>query len=119
MISEQVIWLKKEDGYKMSIIYNSSSPYFNTQQKNDLVRYLDFMEYRDITADDSDTVLVVGSKFHQRPDLLSDDLYGTPELWWVFIVRNPDQLTDPIYDLVSGLELFVPTKQRLLGLLGL
>ncbi len=100
------------------VVYNKSSPYFNTSQKNDLVRYLDFMEYRDIAADDNDQELIVSTKFHQRPDLLSNDLYGTPDLWWIFVVRNPDQMVDPIYDLVSGLELYVPTKQRALSLIG-
>jgi len=103
----------------MASIYNTSSPYFETRQKNDLIQYLDFMEYRDIPADDSDQALSVSSKFNQRPDLLSNDLYGTPDLWWIFIVRNPDQMVDPIYDLVAGLEIYVPTKQRAFGLLGL
>lgn len=103
----------------MSSIYQSFSPYFNTLQKNNLVSYLDFIEYRDITTDDSDQPISIQSKFHQRPDLLSHDLYGTPELWWIFIVRNPDQMIDPIYDLVTGLEIFVPTKQRITSLLGL
>jgi len=103
----------------MTSIYNTSSPYFVTQQKNNLIQYLDFMEYRDIPADDSDQVLSISSKFNQRPDLLSNDLYGTPELWWIFIVRNPDQMTDPIYDLITGLEIYVPTKQRAFSLLGL
>ena len=103
----------------MAVIYNSSSPYFNTQQKNDLIRYMDFMEYRDIPVDDSDEVVTVSSKFHHRPDLLSNKLYGTPDLWWIFIVRNPDQMMDPIYDLVSGLELYTPIKQRAFSLLGM
>ena len=103
----------------MTVIYSKASPYFDTIQKNDLVQYLDFMEFRDIPADDTDEFITVSTKFNQRPDLLSNNLYGTVELWWIFSVRNPDQMIDPIYDLVTNLELFVPTKERAFGILGL
>lgn len=103
----------------MTITYTRGSPYFNTDQKNDLVSFLDFIEFREIPSDATDEVITVDTRFHQRPDLLSHNLYGTTELWWVFIVTNPDQMFDPIYDLVSGLDLIVPTQQRLLNVIGL
>lgn len=103
----------------MAITYKRGSPYFNTDQKNDLVSFLDFMEFREIPTDATDEAITVSTKYHQRPDLLSHNLYGTVDLWWVFIVTNPDQMVDPIYDLVTGLDLFVPTKQRLLNIVGL
>ena len=103
----------------MPITYTKGSPYFNTIQKNDLVSYLDFIEFRDIPDDDTDEIIIIDTKFHQRPDLLSHSLYGTTALWWIFIVRNPDQMVDPIFDLVAGLELFAPTKQRALNIVGL
>lgn len=103
----------------MPTIYSKASPYYNTEQKNDLIPYLDFMNFRDISADDTDIAMTVNTKFHQRPDLLSNDLYGTPDLWWIFIVRNPNQMSDPIHDLVTGLDLYVPTKQRVLNIVGL
>ena len=102
----------------MALIFIKESPYFDTDQKNDLIQYLDFVKFRDIPASDTDIVLTVSTKFHQRPDLLSNELYGTTKLWWIFIVRNPDQMVDPIYDLVAGLDLLVPTKQRALNLVG-
>jgi len=99
--------------------YSKSSPYFDTIQKNNLVSYLDFMEFRDIPPDDTDELIIVEVAFNQRPDLLSNNLYGTVDLWWIFVVRNPDQMVDPIYDLVSELQLLVPTKQRMFRLVGL
>ena len=99
--------------------YKQSSPYKNTNQKNDVVSYLDFMNFRSIPADDTDIAMIVDSKFNERPDLLSYDLYGTPDLWWVFVVRNPDQLVDPIYGLTTSLEIYVPTKERIFNILGL
>jgi len=100
------------------VSYNKTSPYANTVLRNNLVEYLDFIDFIEIPSDDSDEILTVSTKFHHRPDLLSNNLYDTPDLWWIFVVRNPDQMIDPIYDLVADLDLFVPTKQRIFGLLG-
>ena len=100
------------------VSYNKTSPYANTVLRNSLVEYLDFIDFIEIPSHDSDEILTVSTKFHQRPDLLSNNLYDTPDLWWIFVVRNPDQMIDPIYDLVADLDLFVPTKQRIFGLLG-
>jgi len=102
----------------MPVIYKKSSPYQATLQKNNLVNYLDFITFVDIPNDDTDVIITVESKFHQRPDLLSYDLYGTVDLWWVFIIRNPDQMIDPIYDLVADLDLYAPDKQRVFDILG-
>lgn len=102
----------------MAVIYKKNSPYFKTPQRNFLVEFLDFYTVRSIPEDDTDDIIIISAKFNERPDLLSNELYGTPDLWWVFIVRNPNQIIDPINDLVSGLEIFVPTKQRLFSLIG-
>ncbi len=97
----------------MVIEYNRTSPYFKTDQKNFFISYLDFYTDRPIPADLTDEFIAVGSKFHHRPDLLSNELYGTPNLWWIFMVRNPNLIIDPIYDLKAGLEIFVPTRKRM------
>jgi hypothetical protein len=54
-----------------------------------------------------------------RPDLLASDLYGYPELWWVFIQRNMDVIQDPIFDFVPGTQIFIPKGSSLLTMLGL
>lgn len=102
-----------------TINYKNTSPYFETNQRNFLIEHLDFLEFREIPADVTDEPFVVPSKFEHRPDLLSNEFYGTPELWWVFAVRNPDEIIDPIYDIVSGKEIYVPTRTRVISLLGL
>lgn len=97
----------------MVIQYKNTSPYFKTAQINFLIEYLDFYENRPVFADFSDELIAIDPKFHQRPDFLSNNLYGTPDLWWTFAVRNPNLIIDPIYDLVSGMEIFVPTRKRM------
>jgi hypothetical protein len=52
--------------------------------------------------------LTISSKYHNRPDLLSNDLYGNPNLWWVFAQLNQDTLVDPLLDFVNGLTIIVP-----------
>ncbi|KKN58215.1 hypothetical protein LCGC14_0554350 [marine sediment metagenome] len=103
----------------MVVIYKKNSPYFTTPQRNFLVEFLDILTFRSIPADDTDELIVLSPQFNERPDLLSNELYGTPDLWWVFTVRNPDTIIDPIYDFVTEIEIFVPTRQRIFSLLGL
>lgn len=82
-----------------------TSPYFLTPVKD---WYLDLWVPRSVPKNDFDKILIIPPEFDQRPDLLSQQEYGTPRLWWVFAIRNPDLIIDPINDFVSGLEIFVP-----------
>ena len=72
--------------------------------------YLDLWVPRTVPSSDFDKIIVIPPGFHQRPDLLSNEEYGTPSLWWVFSIRNPDLIIDPINDFVSGLEIFIPVS---------
>lgn len=82
-----------------------SSQYLLTPIRN---WYLDLWAPRSIPKSDYDKIIVIPPAFNQRPDLLSQQEYGTPRLWWVFCLRNPDLIIDPINDFVSGLEIYVP-----------
>ena len=97
------------------VLYKASSPYFKTTQTS---WYLSNYEPRDIPRDGTDVYKVLETKYANRPDLLAYDLYGTPNYWWVFMVVNPDQIKDPIYDFKAGLVLYVPTTSRLTSILG-
>lgn len=68
-----------------------------------------------IELDDSDYFIQVEAKFAGKPGWLSNELFGTPRLSWVFIIFNPDTITDPITDIKGGMTLRVPTKERLLA----
>lgn len=72
--------------------------------------YLDLWVPRNVPNSDFDKILIIPPEFNQRPDLLSQQEYGTPRLWWVFCVRNPDLIIDPINDFVAGLEIYIPTN---------
>ena len=70
--------------------------------------YLDILVPRTVQANTTDPLIVIPPAYDQRPDLMSQQYYGTPNLWWVFAVRNPDFLIDPIQDFVAGLQIYVP-----------
>lgn len=72
--------------------------------------YLDIWVPRTIPQSDYDKIIIIPPAFDQRPDLLSQQEYGTPRLWWVFCLRNPDLMQDPINDFISGLEIYVPNN---------
>lgn len=72
--------------------------------------YLDIMVPRAVPASEYDKVINIPAAYDQRPDLLSYAEYGTVNLWWVFAVRNPDLIIDPIHDFVAGLEIYIPAS---------
>ena len=94
----------------MAKINKTSSPYYTTPLKD---FYLDLWKKRNIPAQADDQLITIEAKYEGRPDLLANDLYGSPRLWWVFAVRNMDLLVDPIGDLKTGIQIFAPTKDRI------
>ena len=92
------------------ITYPSSSPYADTPQYN---WRMGIFEGIDIPADATDIALVLPPKYNENPMLLSQDIYNTPTLWWVFSTRNINVLRDPIWDLQAGITIMVPTIKRL------
>lgn len=78
--------------------------------------YLDYGQLPLLVRDETDQQITVGNQFHQRPYLLSNDLYQTPSWWWIFAIMNPNQIQDPIWDLRRGMTITVPASTRLKAL---
>lgn len=95
--------------------YPNSSPYATTDQAS---WYLAPINFRDIPRAPSDKFIVVQGKYDKRPDLLSYDLYGTPNYWWTFMILNPDVLKDPVFDFQTGIQIYTATRDRLSSVLG-
>ena len=96
-----------------SVTYAKNSPYYGTDQVMRYLDYLSFWKGVTILPNNNDTLMVLDSKYNKRPDLLSFDLYNTAQLWWVFMIRNPDVIRDPIYDFVTGINMYAPNKDSL------
>jgi hypothetical protein len=95
--------------------YSSTSAYFNTGYSQ---FFLDVMSNRPVPKAPDDQEMEINVTYRYRPDLLAYDLYGTPELWWVFYQRNPNTLTKPPLDFETGTRIFLPKLSTLRSTLG-
>lgn len=100
----------------MATEYNKLSPYYIT---NKFGQFLDVLNQRSIPKNVNDVKFTINAIYQYRPDLLANDLYGDPALWWVFAMRNPNIIQDPIFDFKSGKIIFVPTSETLTTALGI
>ena len=100
----------------MAAEYSKTSAYATTDRFG---RFLDVLNFRAIPKNSLDTVFRINSIYQYRPDLLANDLYGKPQLWWVFAARNRNVIQDPIWDFRAGRTIFIPNGQALYSALGL
>lgn len=97
------------------INYPVTSPYGTTNQSDTFIgRY----RHRSIPLSKDDQQLTITARYDLRPDLLSYDLYGTVDYWWVFVVRNPSLIRDPIWDFTLGMTIWVPSQDHLQKVVG-
>ena len=97
-------------------VYSKSSPYFKTLTTNG---YLDVATFRDFPKETDDILWEVTKNYENRPDLLAWDLYQDVNLWWVFAMRNPSIIKDPVYDLIAGKKIYLPKQSTLKSALGI
>jgi hypothetical protein len=100
----------------MAVTYSRTSPYADTPAYG---FFLDLANIPSIPFEASDVAYEIDNIYNNRPDLLAFDLYGDPGLWWVFSIRNPNVLQDPLFDFVAGAVIYIPQKQNLVTALGL
>ena len=97
-----------------SVEYQRTSPYYNTPIVGGV---LDLANIPSIPRLAGDVVVQINQTYQYRPDLLAFDLYGDPSLWWVFAVRNPNVISDPVFDMRVGTRIAVPKKETLQGII--
>ena len=90
----------------MAAIYSKTSPYNGTKTWGP---FLDVWAGKTIPAATDDAIYQIDSPYNLRPDLLAHDLYKDSGLWWVFAVRNPDILPDPLMNFRTGVIIYVPS----------
>jgi hypothetical protein len=100
----------------MSATYSTTSPYYGTPTWGP---FLDIWKSKTIPSDVSDALYQIDPPYNLRPDLLAYDLYSDSNLWWVFAIRNPDVLVDPVFSFVAPVTIYVPTKAVVYTALGL
>lgn len=93
--------------------YTPASPFGLTPVVNSFMAYY---IHRSIDPQDDDAEIVMDNQTYvNRPDLLAQDLYGDPDLWWVFGVRNGWK--DPVYDLKYGITMHLSSGRYIRGIL--
>jgi hypothetical protein len=97
------------------ITYPANSAYHTTPQSSNRILYWAF---RSVPVDPTDQPYVLSPRHEYRPDKLAYELYNNPSYWWIFAVRNPFLRANPIWDFIGGLQIMVPTADRLITLLG-
>jgi hypothetical protein len=99
------------------VSYKQTSPYYGTPLFEN-GKFLDLLNYRNIPRQADDMYSPIPVVYNLRPDLMANDLYGDSHLWWVFAVRNPNTLLDPLWDFVAGTYIYLPKKSTLQVALG-
>jgi len=99
----------------MTVEYRQDSPYGITEMFGN---FLDIYTHRSIPYKQDDVLFTITSTYQYRPDLLAYDLYNNPNLWWVFMVRNPNAMQDPIWDFKVGTQIYLPKQATLDSVLG-
>ena len=69
-------------------------------------RYLTYYVHRRVPPHALDTIITLDLTYEHRPDLLANDLYGDPDLFWVIAERNG--LQDPIFGFKGGKQYVIP-----------
>lgn len=64
-----------------------------------------------VVPDATDELWLMPSAGVPRLDLLSNDFYGTPQLWWV--IASVNNMLDPLVAVPEGTPMRIPTKERL------
>ena len=93
--------------------YSSNSVYSTTPLFGD---FLDVATFPAIPKLVNDVLFTVNATYKNRPDLLAFDLYGDSSFWWVFALRNPNAIQDPIFDMRPGLQIYLPKKETILAI---
>ena len=91
---------------------NNYGLYKNTEIEGD---FLGYFKPINIPFSNTDIIINVSKEFEHRPRKLANELYGEPELYWVFRHFNKEKIQDPIFDLVEGISIVIPEKSRLLS----
>ena len=100
----------------MPAAYSKTSPYHGTNMWG---QFLDVWSAKTIPADSTDVWYQINPVYRFRPDLLAYDTYKDSNYWWIFAVRNPDVIRDPVFDFIPGRLIYVPTLTTIKTALGI
>lgn len=80
--------------------------------------FLDINSLPKIPADAFELDYKIKEAHNGRPDILAMELYGSPRLWWVFALKNPDIIKDPLNDFKPGVVIKIPSPETVKSFVG-
>jgi hypothetical protein len=91
--------------------YTKNSRYtLGGQTETDGLKFLEWWDRTIFPVDTSDNVYTLEKIYEGRPDRLASVLYGDSSLWWLILQYN--NILDLNEEFVEGVELTIPTKER-------
>ncbi len=97
------------------IKYPTTSPYATTKQNSGFIQ---ITNHRNIYRHKDDVEIIIDMKYHNRIDLLSYDLYGSSDYWWVLYSRNLNSIKHPIWDFNAGKSIWIPSNEHVKNTVG-
>lgn len=98
------------------VTYDKSSPYYFATGSTG--KYLGVLDLPVIPKLSGDVLYTLPAVYKWRPDLLAYDLYDDVNLWWIFSMRNPNILKDPVFDMLPGIQIYIPQQTNIVSILG-
>lgn len=77
---------------------------------------LEWWNRTNYTLTGTESVFTITDKYQGRLDLIAYDLYQDSSMWWIIAMLN--NILDPFTEIVVGRELYVPTKQNAIKMMG-
>ena len=85
--------------------YNNSTVVYYHIKNQKKITFTTYVKSISTIPADSDLYMIIPSSMEYRPDLLSQNLYGTTDFWWKIMEAN--NIKD-IYDFRSGVNIRIP-----------
>ena len=80
--------------------------------------FLDLNTLPKMPEDTFEVDYIIKESHAGRPDILATEIYGSPRLWWVFALKNPDIIKDPLNDFKAGVVIKIPSPETVKSLVG-
>ena len=69
-------------------------------------RYFKYLKYPEIPVDISDIYII--TKIGERLDLLANQYYQDPDLWWIITKANPNKIKRDSFFMPIGIQIRIP-----------
>ncbi len=99
-------------------VYNKNS-FLKSARNMSFYTGLNYMNLPKVESSTSDTQFLITKKYANRPDLLANDKFGSPELWWILALSNLEIIKDPITDFKEGTIIRLVTENKAKSIAGM